>query len=85
MHKSKFKIYKIMLIIVKTTCTTKSDNIDNNNITESSYNVTIYGNNNKGYNNNKDYIWDNDNTIRNRNNNSTTGTRATQGTKTTIK
>ena len=79
MHKSKFKIYKIMLIIVKTTCTTKQDNIDNNNITESSYNVNIYDDNNK------DYIWDDDITIRNRNNNSTTGTRATQGTKTTIK
>ena len=79
MHKSKFKIYKIMLIIVKTTCTTKQDNIDNNNITESSYNVNIYDDNNKGY------IWDDDITIRNRNNNSTTGTRATQGTKTTIK
>ena len=71
MHKSKFKIYKIMLIIVKNNMYDKQDNIDNTNITESSYNVNIYDDNNKGY------IWDDDNTIRNRNNNSTTGNKTT--------
>ena len=60
-----------MLIIVKNNMYDKQDNIDNTNITESSYNVNIYDDNNKGY------IWDDDVTIRTRNNNSTTGNKTT--------